>query len=87
MSESINQSELFVTLGRVEAKVDALSSIDGRLRKVEQDVHTLKENQGRKAPWWVIVSVIGVVIGGAAGIVSLLAFLAKMTEALSGIGV
>lgn len=80
---------LFESIGRVEAKVDALGGLDTRLRAVELDVHTLKETSNResqrRAPWWVVVGVVFGAVTATGVLVGLLISLAKIADVLGTI--
>ena len=97
-TQEINVQELFVTLGRVEAKVDNLGGLDARLRVVERDVHTLKEvqaasavaqatQQTRKATWPAIVGAVVGIVTGISVIIGMFITLNSIATAITNSGI
>lgn len=74
--ETINVQELFVTLGRLEGKVDALSGIDTRLRDVEGSnavlasrVGSLEALRPQRGNWINVGGFIVALVVGLGGII------------------
>lgn len=83
-------------IGRLEGKVDGLSSIPERLMKVEiaqattaTEVHALQaqlsNQQQRKAPWPATVGAVVAIIVGLGGIITLAVFVANLLPALASL--
>lgn len=97
-TQEINVQELFVTLGRLEGKVDGLSGIAERLGKVEilaattsSEVHSIQASilgQGARKPQWpaIVGAVVGIVTGISV-IVGLFFTLNSIAAAISGSGI
>lgn len=94
--EESNVQNIFVTLGRLEGKVDGLSGISDRLGKVEilaattaSEVHTIQAQtsgqQTRRPQWPAIVGAVVAMITGTSVIIGLFFTLNQIASAINGV--